>query len=459
MSTEQNIRAEGNDAGQTEIVNRETALSHRRTRIVLAECEPWPEPVDGQQLLEELSRTFATFAVLPKWAPETLALWTLHTYAFQLRDVSAYLGIESPVKRCGKTTLLGVLNKLAHRPVLAANISFKAFFHVIEQARPTLLIDETDTFLPRNDELRGIMNAGCHRESAFVIRFAQPAETSGAKRGRPPKLERVAKFVSAMSAEERAEGHDSGLARFSCWCPKAMAAIGRLPDTLGDRCIVIRMQRKTPEEKCERLRRLGSETLTRQCARFVRDREQAIAEAAPGIPLELNDRAADIWEPLLALADLAGGQWPERARQAAVALSGAARQYESESSVGVLLYELRLSFLQLKTRRVLSRDLVELLNIRATLPNSLRQYLNGKEITELWLAGALRPYGIRPKCFRAGGNVGKGYFAEDFAEIFERYLVLPEMDETRAEIGAPSVQEAAVASAEVAPPAPATESA
>ena len=117
---------------------------------------PWPEPVEGHVLLDHLARTLRRFAVLPQWAPETLALWVLHTYAFELRDVTAYLGIESPEKRCGKTTLLGVLNELVNRPIAAANISSPAFFRVIEEARPTLLIDEADTLLAGNDELRGI---------------------------------------------------------------------------------------------------------------------------------------------------------------------------------------------------------------------------------------------------------------------------------------------------------------
>src|SRR5438105_120309 len=123
----------------------------------------WPQPVDGKLLLDELVRVLTRFVILPKWAPETLALWTLHTYAFHLRDVSTYIGLESPEKRCGKTTLLSVLSELVSRPIVAANISSPAFFRVIEETRPTLLIDEADTFLKGNDEMRGILNAGNRR--------------------------------------------------------------------------------------------------------------------------------------------------------------------------------------------------------------------------------------------------------------------------------------------------------
>jgi len=240
---------------------------------------PWPEPVDGKLLLEELARLLRRFLVLPKWGAETLALRTLHSYAFQLRNVSTYLGIESPEKQCGKTTLLTVLSELVHRPEVAANISSPAFFRVIEETQPTLLIDEADTFLQGNDQLRGILNSGYSRKTAYVVRVA--SQESEAK-------------------DPSSDTKGSRLVRFSCWCPKAIAAIGRLPETLADRCIVIRMQRKTATEQCERLRNLDATVLRQQCARFVLDHAQNIAEAQPKIPSDLPDRAADIWEPLLA---------------------------------------------------------------------------------------------------------------------------------------------------------------
>ena len=118
--------------------------------------------------------------MLPKWGPEVLALWVVHTYAYDLRGVSTYVGVESPVKRCGKTTLLSVLSELVSRPVVAANISSSAFFRVIEEARPTLLIDEADTWLQGNEMLRGILNSGYTRKTAFVVRVAQWARKANA---------------------------------------------------------------------------------------------------------------------------------------------------------------------------------------------------------------------------------------------------------------------------------------
>src|SRR5688572_2147539 len=116
-------------------------------RLEFPEVEPWMEAVDGAALLDEIRTVLKRFTVLPQWGAEALALWVLHTYAFHLRDVTTYIGISSPEKRCGKTTLLTVLSELANRAVVAANISPPALFRVIAETRPTLLIDEADTFL------------------------------------------------------------------------------------------------------------------------------------------------------------------------------------------------------------------------------------------------------------------------------------------------------------------------
>src|ERR1043166_236022 len=238
--------------------------------IIQPALAPWPSPVAGHILLTALVQILRRFVVLPKWAAETLALWTLHPFAFQLRDVTTYIGIESPEKRCGKTTLLGLLNELANRAVASSNISPPAFFRVIEDLSPTLLIDEVDTFLAGNDQLKGILHA------------APPPGSNGKPDAETPAAPGAVK-------------------RYSCWCPKVLAKIGRFPDTLADRCIVIRMQRKTSEEQCDRSRELDPVPLKQQCLRFVSDHAAEIASARPQIPPALNDRAADIWEPLLAL--------------------------------------------------------------------------------------------------------------------------------------------------------------
>jgi len=227
--------------------------------------QPWHESVDASALLNDLRDVFTRYVVLPKFAPEMLALWTVHTYAWQLRDVTTYVGVSSPEKRCGKTTLLGVLSELVQRPLASANISPPALFRVIEEAAPTLLIDEADTFLHEHDEMRGILNAGYTRQTAYVVRVSnQTASVQGRARKQPAASHKAAAPHQALPPENAAAtvhpspdelpqiaNHDhSRLHRFSCWCPKVMAAIGRLPETLADRCILIRMQRKTAREEC-----------------------------------------------------------------------------------------------------------------------------------------------------------------------------------------------------------------
>ena len=270
--------------------------------------------------------TARAYPVLPPHASTALALWIVHTYAWQLRDVTTYIGIESPEKQCGKTTLLAVLNELVNRAVAASNVSPPAFFRVIQDLAPTLLIDEGDTFLRSNDQLRGIFNAGYKKKTAFVLR-AGPAGPS---------------IVEESAATPEVIGQ---VTRFSCWCPKVIATIGRLPDTLADRCIVIRMQRKTSKEKCDRLRDLVPLPLKQKCTRFVLDHKAAIATAQPGLPRELSDRAAEIWEPLLAIADLAADKWPELARRAAISIATVSNE---ANPIGSLLYDIFGVFIETK---------------------------------------------------------------------------------------------------------------
>src|SRR4051794_5129557 len=304
----------------------------------IEEVEPWPELVDGNILLDEMVAVIARYVVLPPWGAETAALWVLHTYAFQLRDVSTYLGVESPEKRCGKTTLLGVLSELSNRAVALANISSPAVFRAIEEKQPTLLIDGADTFLQGNDQLRGILNSGYTRKTAFVVRVAARRRVDG----------------SSLIVDGKV-GKESQLPRFSCWCPKVMAAIGHLPETLADRCIVIRMQRKTPGQECEKLRNLDGSVLRRKCARFVMHHAKAIASARPAMPSDLNDRAADVWEPLFALAEIAGGEWAGKARQASLGLTEVAQESSPEV---VLMKEIQNCFEASKCDRLFSRTLV-----------------------------------------------------------------------------------------------------
>jgi putative DNA primase/helicase len=242
-------------------------------------------------VLDALAAAVARHVSLPPAAATAVALWILHTHAIESARISPRLAILSPLKRCGKSTLLKLIAALVRSALPTANITSAALFRVVEAHAPTLLVDEADTFLRDREELRGVLNAGHDRETPVI----------------------------------RCVGDDFEARRFAVFAPVAIAAIGRLPDTIADRSIIVSMRRKTPGEAVERCRRreraaLGD--LRRKCERWASDHAAALRDAAPRVPDELDDRAADNWEPLLAIADAAGPRWSERVRAAALLLSG-----------------------------------------------------------------------------------------------------------------------------------------
>jgi hypothetical protein len=251
---------------------------------------------------------------------------------------------------------------------------------------------------------------------------------------------------------ESLDTRPTSLLRFSCWCPKVMAAIGRLPDTLADRCIVIRMERKTIHEDCERLRKFETSNLRERCAQFVRQDRAAIASAEPEIPESLHDRAADIWEPLFVLADLAGGDWPRKAREAAEGLATGA---QCRSPIGAFLIDIYYAMAVAKTDRISSRELVIWLNGFTDRPwhdlPGLRIVNCGqrKEVTELWLAQQLRPYGIRPRTIRIGDKTPKGYTEADLLNPFKRYVPRSEWEAFKAEAERQTAEREAAESAQI----------
>src|SRR5262245_62789269 len=275
--------------------------------------EPWETKVAVAKLLDDIEGMFRRYIVLPKGAAEALALWTLHAWTMDAGDVSPFMVLVSPTKRCGKTSVLILLYYITPRSELASNISPSALFRYVEDVRPTLLIDEADSFLKDNEELRGILNSGHTKAAANIIRNVE------------------------VNGQHKPQ-------RFSTWAPKAIATIRDLADTLEDRSIIITLQRKPRDAKVKRLRRRDTEelkTIRRQAARWAADNFCKLVDPDPNVPDLLNDRAADNGRPLLQIADLAGGTWPEDARRAACTLSGE----DQDSAVNVeLLRDIRIAF-------------------------------------------------------------------------------------------------------------------
>jgi putative DNA primase/helicase len=359
-------------------------------KLTLSDPEPWDDDVDGAELLSGLQTVLETYLALPDGASTALTLWTVHSHAHEASTVSPIMAITSPQQRCGKTTLPFLLGALTPRPLTASNITGPALFRAVECYRPTLLVDEADSFVRDQEGLRGILNSGHHRGGAYVVRTV---------------------------------GDDHEPKPFSTWAPKAIALIGKLPDTLADRGIEIAMRRRGNADRIERLRldRLSElEPLRRRCWTWAQGNLERLRTADPDIPSGLHDRAADNWRPLLAISDRAGGAWPERARRAAVLLSG---QTEDEEAATLLLGDLEKLFRERGDDQIRSSELVDAL--KKLEHRDWPEFRRGLPLTARGLARLLKPYGIGPRAMDWKGSHPKGtrgYRRSDFLDAWERYL-------------------------------------
>ena len=356
--------------------------------LSLREPEPWPEPINGADLLGELSTAIRGHVVMPDWAADTVALWAAHTHLADCFGISPRLAIKSPEKGCGKTTLLDALSRIVVRPLPTANATAAAIFRVVEVHRPTLLIDEADTFLSENEELRGILNSG-HRQGGSVIRTV---------------------------------GEDFEPRAFSTYAACAIALIGKLPGTIADRSVPIELRRRRADEPVEPFRFDRTERLdrlARKLARWAADVADCIRETDPDVPAGVFNRAADNWRPLLAIADAAGGEWPGRARRA-VQYIGAAAAGDEQSVRVTLLSDIRATFRERRQDRLSSAELVEALV--AIEGRQWAEWKAGKPITANGLARVLAPFGIKPGTIRTSVGTPKGYQLAQFEDAFVRYL-------------------------------------
>jgi len=336
--------------------------------LVAGDVEPWPDPVDGAVLLTEVVRTYTTYIVLTGAAADALALYTLMTYCFQKFDVLPNLLLKSPVKRCAKTKVLEVSQGLVRRPLTASNATAATLFRSIAAFEPTLLLDECDSFMtgkhshnPSYSELKNVINSGHTKATAFVLRLV---------------------------------GDDHTPAQFSTYCPKLLASIGDLQDTVEDRSIILPMRRKEKAEQVARWRNKYLhllEPLQRQALRWARDFGEYLADADPVVPDELNDRAQDCWRPLLAIADAVGGEWPLRARRAAKVL---ATDEPDTTEIGLrLLRDLKGIFENAAKDQLPTEFLIRMLTAVPEAPWAT--WHRGQPLSERGLANLLRPFGVR----------------------------------------------------------------
>ncbi|MBI4569693.1 MAG: DUF3631 domain-containing protein [Planctomycetes bacterium] len=357
--------------------------------LVLVDPQPWTAPVDGAGLLGDLYDLSGRFMVWPgAWCRAVFALWALHSWCLDAFDHSPRLAFLSPTKRCGKSRALALLRAVVRRALPTSNVTPAALFRSIEAWAPTLLIDELDTFIKDNDDLRGVLNAG-HARGGAVLRVV---------------------------------GDDHEPRNFNCFAATALAGIGTLPDTVADRAIIVPLRRKTPGEKVERLHesRLGDACaeLRRRCMRWADDHLDTLRAADPPDLDGLNDRANDNWRLLFAIADAAGGDWPDRAREAASAAAGVETDDSEEAGVQ-LLGDVRAILDETGLDRIASAELARRLGEMENRP--WPEWKNGKPITANQIARRLRAFGVSTRTIRTDTGTPKGYLRFDLEDAFTRY--------------------------------------
>jgi hypothetical protein len=348
---------------------------------------------DLSQLLDDVGQYVTRYVVLSPEQAAAVALWAAHTHALNAADTTPYLAIGSAEKQSGKTRLLEVLDTVVARPWLTGRTSAAALVRKLDHDEPpTLLLDESDAAFGSGQEyaeaLRGVLNSGYKRNG-----------------------------VASLCV-----GPNHDVRDFRVFSPKAIAGIGKLPDTVTDRSISIELRRRTVAEPVEKFRMRDVEMVALDL-RSALEHEMgiladALREARPEMPEGLSDRAEDVWEPLLAIADAAGEGWPGKARAAAQMLNGG--DVRDEDSLGVrLLSDLRVVFDEAGEERRTSADVIVAL---AAMADSPWGDWRGKWITPQAVSKLLQPFRIRTRQVWVDGKNQRGWERDQFRDAWARYL-------------------------------------
>ncbi|MGO8958701.1 MAG: DUF3631 domain-containing protein [Streptosporangiaceae bacterium] len=353
-----------------------------------------PEPGDGAALLDEVHAFLRAYVVFPSAAAAAaVTLWAAHTHLVGQFESTPRLALLSPEKQCGKSRVLELLELVCAGAETLSDASPAYLYRRIGAGEVTILLDEADAIWKRgkSDEtaeaLRSIVNAG-HRRSATVGRVEM-------------------------------NGQAAKLTRFRCYAPAAIAGIGNLPDTIMDRAVVVRMRRRAPDERVrdyrERTTRPEGDALRELLAKWAADVADRVGVPWPQMPAGVADRPADVWEPLLMVADIAGGDWPKRAAQACTAFVNGAR--EDTETVGTrLLGDIRDVFGDadaLWTETILER--------LHALDEAPWGDWYGKPLNPRDLAKLIKPYQAKSRDVRHDGVVRKGYYRADLLDAWNRY--------------------------------------
>lgn len=385
-----------NVAAVTAVTESQSPIGGHSVTPVTA-VTPSQTPI-GAELLDDIRAFLSRFVVYPgEHELNAHALWIGHTWFMHAWESTPRIAFLSPEPGSGKSRALEVTEPLVPRAVLAINVSPAYLFRKISDpdGAPTVLYDEIDTvFGPKakeHEEVRGLLNAG-HRSGATAGRCVV--------RGK-------AVFTEELDA----------------YCAVALAGLDDLPDTIATRSVIIRMRRRAPDEQVEpwrrRLTKPDADDLAKRLSEWS-NTSDPLVNGWPEMPEGVEDRSADVWEALLAVADLAGGHWPQTARKAAVTLVTASRRRRPSFGV-LLLRDVKKVFdAHPGTEKLLTEDVIHGLTKMDESPwATLRK---GDPIDARTLSTRLGKYGISPKPQRVGTTVFKGYSRSQFEDAWKRYV-------------------------------------
>ncbi|MBM7058060.1 DUF3631 domain-containing protein [Streptomyces durocortorensis] len=368
---------------------------------------PQPKaPIDGAALLNAVEAFHRRFNVFPtESAYVAVALWDAHAHLIDCFETTPRIAFLSPEPGSGKSRALEIVELLTPRPMSTVSASANALYRLVDSAEglPTVLFDEVDTiFGPKagaDEALRGFLNAG-YRRIGGALRCV-------------------------------GDGSNQNAQVFGSYCAVAMAGLGSLPDTVLTRSVIIRMRKRAPNEKVEsyrqRIHEKQGHALRDRIAKWADTVRDQVANAWPEMPEGVTDRPADVWEPLLAVADAAGGTWPARARAACLDLINAG-QDNDEASLGVrLLTDLR-DTVFCGADRVPTAVILEILLRMDDAPwgDLDDKPLNSRTLAKLlgqYVTPAIKP--IKPRGIRTPSGTPKGYYAEDLTDAWTRYCPPP----------------------------------
>lgn len=352
-------------------------------------------------LLNRIASFISRFCAFPdEHCLIAVTLWAVHTHMSEHFHTTPRLAMLSPEPGSGKTRVLEVLDLLVRLSLFCLNASPAALFRSLSKEPVTILADECDAIFSKrgredaNEELRAVFNAG-YKRGAKIPRCVGPK-------------------------------HD--VEYFDVFAPVALAGLGDLPDTIMSRAVIIRMRRRNRSEKVEPFRNREhapeGEALREELETWANEVGPQVGAAWPDLPPGIEDRPAEIWEPLIAVADAAGGEWPEIARDACLALSQVA--LDRKASLGVrLLGDMRIVFgdaIALHTQTIIERLCAPEENgLSADAPWA---ELHGKQITTRTLAGMLKKYSVESQKVKVDGVSLQGYRREPLHDAWERYLSL-----------------------------------